>query len=54
MMFVFFLLGSNMSNGGLRDEEQSAELELALDAEVLHGQVLLPVVADALVENCTG
>merc|ERR1712194_309478 len=27
-----------------RNEKQRAELELSLDAEVLHGQVVLPVV----------
>lgn len=34
----------------LGDEEQGAELELSLDGEVLHGQVVLPVVGEALVE----
>merc|ERR1712004_247659 len=34
----------------LGDEEEGSELELALDGEVLHSQVLLPVVGQALVE----
>ena len=35
----------------LRRVEDGAELELALDAEVLDGEVVLPVVADGLVER---
>merc|ERR1711998_53 len=31
--------------------EHSLELELALDGEVLHGEVILPVVANVLVEG---
>jgi hypothetical protein len=34
----------------LRDEENSLELELTLNGEVLDGQVVLPVVGDGLVE----
>merc|ERR1719261_233787 len=35
----------------LGHKEDRGELELALDAEVLHGQVLLPVVGERLVEG---
>jgi hypothetical protein len=35
----------------LRGEEHGLELELALDAEVLDGQVVLPVVGQALLER---
>merc|ERR1712176_1753006 len=53
MWLCFFLAPlSNMSKGArLGEEEDGAELELALHAEVLDGGVLLPVVGDGLVER---
>ncbi len=39
-----------VERGAARDVEQGAELELALDGEVLDGEVLLPVVGEALVK----
>ena len=35
----------------LGDEKYSLELELALDGEVLDGEVVLPIVGQALVER---
>merc|ERR1719235_1482697 len=50
MLFAFFL-PSNMSKGALGHEEHALELELALDGEVLHREVVLPVVGEGLVEG---
>jgi hypothetical protein len=51
MLFSFFL-PSNMSNGArFGTKRMRLELQLALDGEVLHRQVLLPVVAQRLVEG---
>merc|ERR1719258_231050 len=48
----FFFFGSKRSNGrALRHKEDRRELELALDGEVLDGEVLLPVVGERLVEG---
>merc|ERR1719298_47194 len=46
------LLGLKQVKGGaLGHKKDGGELELALDAEVLHGQVLLPIVGERLVEG---
>merc|ERR1712054_266562 len=46
------LLGLEEVKGrALGHEKDGGELELALDGEVLHGQVLLPVVGEGLVEG---
>ena len=39
-----------VKRGSLRDKEQCAELELAFDREVLHGEVVFPVVGEGLVK----
>ena len=51
---VELLLGTaleHVEGGALGAEEDGAELELALDGEVLDGGVLLPVVGEGLVEG---
>ncbi|GBE59228.1 hypothetical protein BOVATA_007210 [Babesia ovata] len=40
----------HVEGGALWDEQQGLELKLTLNAEVLHGQVVFPVVAQVLVE----
>jgi hypothetical protein len=47
----FQLLLIIVCNSPLGDIQQSLELQLSLDAEVLDGKVVLPVVAQALVES---
>jgi len=47
---LLLLVLEEVEGGALGDEEEGAELELALDREVLDGQVLLPVVGEGLVE----
>merc|ERR1712195_99715 len=50
---VALLLGlEEIERRTTRDEEQGAELELTLNAEVLHGKMILPVVVELLVERC--
>mmetsp|Transcript_69625 Transcript_69625/g.196378 ORF Transcript_69625/g.196378 Transcript_69625/m.196378 type:complete len:231 (-) Transcript_69625:660-1352(-) len=40
-----------VERGAARHEKQGPELELPLDAEMLHGEVVLPVVGERLVEG---
>mmetsp|Transcript_77935 Transcript_77935/g.170723 ORF Transcript_77935/g.170723 Transcript_77935/m.170723 type:complete len:651 (-) Transcript_77935:325-2277(-) len=49
---VSLLLGlEEVEGGSAGHEEEGSELELTLDTEVLHSQVVLPVVGKALVEG---
>merc|ERR1711975_210481 len=48
---VLLLRLEEVERRALRHEEDRGELELALHAEVLHGEVLLPVVGEGLVEG---
>ena len=43
-----------LEEGGLEDEEERLELELALHGEVFHEEMLLPVVRQQLVELAWG
>mmetsp|Transcript_18093 Transcript_18093/g.30891 ORF Transcript_18093/g.30891 Transcript_18093/m.30891 type:complete len:540 (-) Transcript_18093:58-1677(-) len=47
---LLLLVLEEVEGSALGHEEEGGELELALDAEVLDGKVLLPVVGEALVE----
>merc|ERR1719329_145077 len=50
---VALLLGlEEIERSTTRHEEESTELKLTLNAEVLHRQVILPVVGKGLVERC--
>ena len=44
------LVLEHVERSALWYEQESAELELSFDAEVLYGEVILPVVAERLVE----
>merc|ERR1712224_681623 len=48
---VLLLRLEEVKGGALRHKEDRGELELPLDAEVLDGEVLLPVVGEGLVEG---
>merc|ERR1719454_1036182 len=48
---VLLLRLEQVERRALRHKEDGGELELSLDREVLHGQVLLPVVGEGLVEG---
>merc|ERR1740139_811829 len=49
---VLLLLGlEEIKGSSLGNEKESAELEGAFNGEVLHGEVLLPIVGEGLVES---
>ena len=47
---LLFLVLKQVEGGALGDEEEGAELQLSLNREMLHCQMLFPVVGQALVE----
>merc|ERR1719367_2151324 len=47
---LLFLVLKQVEGGALGNEEEGAELQLSLNREMLHCQMLFPVVGQALVE----